>query len=571
LKKQEVYGNINGLKKSIIEQLQNIYSMDSDNSDYCSSEVLNLIANLTYSINREIAIFINNRGKILSVFVGDFKTVEINEKIERGSRCIHTHPGGSGKLSSVDINTLKTLPIISMAAIGVKNGAISDFYCSYINKENNVVNIGPYNKISSTSEILNELKEFATTKRELNSTEQERVIAVGVNTKNCNANLDELEQLIITAGGVCVHKLEQNRENFDNSSYVGKGKIQELMYLISSYNADTICFDDPLNNNQMRNLKQSLNAKILDRSSLILDIFAKRANSKEGKLQVELAQLNHLLPLLSGQGVALSRLGGGIGTRGPGETKLESDRRHILRRVNYLKKQLKEVEKRRTNVRENRKKQDVFIIAIVGYTNAGKSTLINKITNSEVFVKDMLFATLDTSIRSYQISASETVLFVDTVGFISKLPHELIEAFKSTLEEVVQANLILHVMDGSSDKMEEQAKVVYEILEQINASKIKVIEVINKVDIMQSIKNIDEKKVYVSAKTGNGIPLLLKKIEKHTKTKKIFNVSIPYENGKLISYIHDNCEIITEEFEETKVVFKIKAIEKTIKNIKKFI
>ena len=567
MKNIDVYGNISGLKKSILEALKDIYEIENHNASYCSDELSNILAKLTYSINREIAVFLNSKGKVLSVFVGDFTTVEFSEKIEKGSRCLHTHPSSSGKLSAIDITTLRALPIISMAAIGIKNGLVNDFYCSYINKDNNIINLGPYKSTYKTLELMNELKEFATTKREIDFNVQERVIAVGVNTKKCKSDLDELEQLIDTAGGLCVYKMEQNRENFDNSSYIGKGKIQELSYLVSMYKADTICFDDPLNINQMRNLESSLNAKILDRSSLILDIFAKRANSKEGKLQVELAQLNHLLPLLTGQGIALSRLGGGIGTRGPGETKLESDRRHILRRVNYLKKQLKEVEKRRSNLRQARKKQDVFVVAVVGYTNAGKSTLVNKITNSEVFVKDMLFATLDPSIRSFKLSSSETILFIDTVGFISKLPHELIEAFKSSLEEVVMADLIVHVMDGKNDNVGNQARVVYDILEQIEANDIEVIEVINKIDLL-NIENIKKgNKILVSAITGEGIEQLINRISTYTEKKKEFNVKVPYDNGKLISYIHDNCHIDSELFEETHIQYNLKAVDKVIMNI----
>jgi len=567
LKKKEVTGNINGLKKNILVTLKELYDIRSDNSYYCNIQIQEILIKITSTTNREIAVFINKKGYVVNVFVGDFKKVVFDNIIEDNCICIHSHPQSSGKLSPVDIDTLENLHLKAMAAIGIFNDAIIDFYCAYINSNNEVINLGPINGVEYSLEIMKEINEFATCNRKSFDDNDERVIAVGINSYNTKANLDELEELIITAGGICVYKLLQNKERADNAFYIGKGKVSELKYLISEYNATTVCFDDPLNATQMRNIEQILNIKILDRSTLILDIFASRANSKEGKLQVELAQLNHLLPLLIGKGTQLSRLGGGIGTRGPGETKLETDRRHILKRINTLKKQLAEVEKRRENSRKERRKKEVYMVALAGYTNAGKSTLINKLTNSTVFEKDMLFATLDPSIRRLEISPSNIILFVDTVGFISKLPHELVDAFKSTLEEMVKADLILHVMDGSNDNMEEQAKVVYSILKEINATEVKIIEVINKIDLLDGEFTNKKDKIYISSKTGEGIPYLLKIIQQLIGSKKEVYVKIPYENGKLISYIHQNCEIITEEFEESYTLFKIRASIKILNHI----
>ncbi|MBN2852106.1 MAG: GTPase HflX [Clostridia bacterium] len=565
--KKQVSGNSNGLKKSMLELLESLYDIKSDREYYCHESIAQILIEVTLSTNREIAVFISQKGTVTDVYVGDFKRVSFSENIERGSRCLHTHPFSSGKLSSIDIDTLKNMSLSSMAAIGVNENGMDDFFCSYMNKDGNLVNTGPFHEIEETASLMRELYEFSTHKRHDHDSTEEKVIAVGVNTAENRSNLDELEQLILSAGGKCVFKLEQNRDSFDNAFYVGKGKMEEISYLISKYGADTVCFDDSLNSGQMRNLQESLNVKILDRSTLILDIFASRANSKEGKLQVELAQLNHLLPLLTGKGVELSRLGGGIGTRGPGESKLETDRRHILRRVTFLKGQLKEVEKRRNSLRESRKNNDMTMIALAGYTNAGKSTLLNKMTDSEVFVKDMLFATLDPSVRGLEISPSLKVLFVDTVGFISKLPHELIEAFKSTLEEVIQADLILHVIDGASKDQEQQINTVYGILEQLKADKIKVIEVFNKADLLDEIPKSSSKKVFLSAITGEGIPFLLDLIREFAGAKKVISVKVPYKNGKLISYIHDNCDILTEEFEESLTLFKLKATDKIINNI----
>jgi len=567
LKKKEVTGNINGLKKSVLAILQSLYDIKSDNSYYCDIQIQEILINVTSITNREIAIFINKQGYVVNVFVGDFKKVIFDNIIEKNCICIHSHPQSSGRLSPVDIDTLKNLSLRAMAAIGVFDNQIINFYCAYINNNNETIILGPIDSVEFSLEIVKEINEFATCSRKDFDDKNERVIAVGINSYNIKANLDELEELINTAGGICVYKLVQNKERADNAFYIGKGKLGELKYLISEYNATTVCFDDPLNATQMRNIEQVLNIKVLDRSTLILDIFASRANSKEGKLQVELAQLNHLLPLLIGKGTQLSRLAGGIGTRGPGETKLETDRRHILKKINTLKKQLAEVEKRREGLRKERRKKEVYMVALAGYTNAGKSTLLNKLTNSTVFEKDMLFATLDPSIRRLEISPSNIILFVDTVGFISKLPHELIEAFKSTLEEMVKADLILHVMDGSNNNMEEQAKVVYSILKEISASEVNVIEVINKIDLVDSEFTNKKEKIYVSSKTGEGILYLLDTIQKLMGSKKEINIKVSYENGKLISYIHQNCEIITEEFEEFYTLFKLKASTKIINHI----
>ncbi len=567
MKKKEILGNINGLKKSYLDELQAIFDIRSDNDTYASEEIEVILAYVSSRVNREIVVFINNNGIVEQLAVGDISSASVSEKISRGSRCLHTHPSSDGRLSAIDKNTLVKLPIIAMASIGVTNNQVVDFYGSYINKEQIVIEIGPIKSVVYTQEFMSEINKLATTTRKQELTHTESVIAVGVTTKKSKANLDELKELIETADGKCVYTLHQNREQIDNSFYVGKGKVTELAHLVSLYKADTICFDDPLTMNQIRNLQEHLDVKIVDRSTLILDIFASRAHSKDGKLQVELAQLSHMLPQLTGKGTSLSRLAGGIGTRGPGESKLETDRRHILRKINFLKKQLKEVEVRRRQLRDSRKNNDVFMIALAGYTNAGKSTLLNYITNSDVFVKDMLFATLDPSVRKLQLSKGQPVVFIDTVGFISKLPHELIEAFKSTLEEVTEADVILHVLDGSNKKMEDQREVVYEIFEQIGVKSPEILEVINKIDVIDEHCENSKERAYVSAITGEGIDELLAIITDLIGSKKSFIVNVPYNKGKLISYIHDNCDIISEKFTETKVIFNLKTSKKVIKII----
>lgn len=567
MKKQEISGNTNGMKRSLLDELQLVFDIRSDKDTYANEEIEQIIAYVSSQVNREIVVFINNQGIVEQLAVGDISSASISEKISRGSRCLHTHPKADGHLSAIDLNTLIKLPIKAMASIGVTLNHVVDFYGSYVNKEQEVIEVGPIRSVKYTQKFMDEINTLATTSRKQIFLQSENVIAVGVTTTKSKSNLDELKELIETANGICVYSLHQNRDQIDNTYYVGKGKVTELSHLISQYKADTICFDDPLTINQMRNLQEQLDVKIVDRSTLILDIFASRANSKDGKLQVELAQLSHLLPQLTGKGTSLSRLGGGIGTRGPGESKLETDRRHILRKINFLKKQLKEVEGRRRHLRENRKNNDVFMVALAGYTNAGKSTLLNYITHSDVFTKDMLFATLDPSVRKLQLGKGQPMVFVDTVGFISKLPHELIEAFKSTLEEVTEADVIIHVLDGANPNMEAQREVVYEILDQIGVKSPEILEVVNKTDIMGEHPKSKKERFYVSAITGEGIDSLLEVITNLAGSKKTCKVNIPYDKGKLISYIHDHCDILSEDFSDTYISFYIQTSKKVIKII----
>lgn len=297
-------------------------------------------------------------------------------------------------------------------------------------------------------------------------------------------SLQELVLLAETAGLEVLETISQNRETADSKWLIGKGKVEELKALLLAHNANIAVFDQELSGAQVRNLEESLDAKIIDRTQLILDIFAQRAKTREGILQVELAQLSYLLPRLSGQGKNLSRLGGGIGTRGPGETKLETDRRHIRERIAELKRQLQEVVRHRTLHRERRRKSGIVQVALVGYTNAGKSTLLNRLTNADVYVQNQLFATLDPTSRALKLPSGKEIVLTDTVGFIQHLPHDLVAAFRATLEEVNEANLILHVVDSSSAMREEQMAVVAEVLEELGAHRKSSLVVFNKTDLI---------------------------------------------------------------------------------------
>ena len=383
----------------------------------------------------------------------------------------------------------------------------------------------------------------------------EQVILVGVATgseEDCLRSLDELEELVKTAGAEAICRVVQNRESFHPATYVGKGKIEEIKELIRMLEATGIVCDDELSPAQMKNLEDELDIKVMDRTMVILDIFAARAATSEGKIQVELAQLKYRMTRLTGKGTVLSRLGGGIGTRGPGETKLETDRRRIRDRVGQLGHELNDVVRHREVIRKERKKNSVPVFAIVGYTNAGKSTLLNLLTDASVLSEDKLFATLDPTTRSTQLESGEKVLLTDTVGFINKLPHHLIDAFKSTLEEAKYADYILHVVDGSNPGFEEQMETVYATLDKLGVQDKTVITLINKCDVQPDVKVIDKraaKVIHISAKRGDGIEALKMCIAELLQSSRVYieHVFSYTEAGKL-NRIRNAGSIISEEY-----------------------
>lgn len=392
-----------------------------------------------------------------------------------------------------------------------------------------------------------------------NEEKRERVILAGVHTgerdvlrDTTDESIDELGDLVKTAGGEVVGVMVQNKLTPEAATYIGEGKIEELRAAIEELSADCVVFDDELSPVQMRNLSELLNVKTLDRSMLILDIFAMRAKSGAGKLQVELAQLKYRLPRLRGLGIELSRTGAGIGTRGPGETKLETDRRHIHRRISALSHELDELEKHRELIRSRRKKDGVITVALVGYTNAGKSSLLNRLTDAGVLAENKLFATLDPTSRGFTLEDNRKILLVDTVGFIRKLPHHLVEAFHSTLEEAVVADMLLHVIDASNGERENQIRVVDSVLSDIGAVGKPMIAVYNKCDKMSEkpakIENCD-KTVYISAKYGDGLDDLLEAIADTAPGKKQkITVCIPYSEGTLVNEIHEKHKVVSEEY-----------------------
>ena len=393
---------------------------------------------------------------------------------------------------------------------------------------------------------------------------KEKVILVGVSTDDhddTEKSLDELEELASTAGAVTVGRVVQNLSQIHPVTYVGKGKLDEIKDLLWETEATGIICDDELSPIQLGNIEDALNTKIMDRTLIILDIFANRASTNEGKIQVELAQLKYRLSRLVGLGISLSRLGGGIGTRGPGEKKLEMDRRLIKGRIAQLNRELKDVKRHREVTREQRSRNQVPVIAIVGYTNAGKSTLLNTLTGADVLEEDKLFATLDPTTRNLKLPSKQEVLLTDTVGFIRKLPHHLIEAFKSTLEEAKYADIILHVVDASNPQMDEQMYIVYETLMNLEVKNKPVITAFNKQDKVDGEVILRDFKadhvVNISAKTGEGLENLQNVIEEVLREQKILIEQLyPYADAGKIQLIRKYGELLEEEYREEGIFAK---------------
>lgn len=408
-----------------------------------------------------------------------------------------------------------------------------------------------------------------------NREETTRALLVSVDTGeyDSEASLSELYELAKSAGAEPVASISQNLSKIEPATCVGSGKLQEIKEFCETQDIDLIIFDLELSPIQIRNIENETDVRVIDRTMLILDIFALRAKTKEGKLQVELAQLKYMLPRLTGKGIEMSRLGGGIGTRGPGETKLETDKRHIHRKMESLKNQLKDVEKHREQLRNRRKKDGVITVAIVGYTNAGKSTLMNYLTDAGVLAEDKLFATLDPTSRALKLPNGISVMLIDTVGLVRRLPHHLVEAFKSTLEEAALADIILNVCDSSSDEANVHLKVTEELLTSLGCINTAIIPVMNKCDLV--LKDADilrmEDAVYISAKNGTGIESLLLMIEKNLpkKVKKVY-LLIPFDKVGIVSSIRNGGTLISEEYIDTGVRIEAIVDEKLYDKVKNY-
>ena len=405
---------------------------------------------------------------------------------------------------------------------------------------------------------------------------KERVILCSVDTGKFDANIsiDELEELARTAGAEVIAKVIQVRPSPDAALFLGVGKLEEIKELYQYQGIDTLIFDDELTPSQQRNIEKFTGFRVVDRTTLILDIFASRARSKEGKLQVELAQLKYMLPRLGGQGHVLSRLGGGIGTRGPGESKLESDRRHIRRRIDSISNELKEVEKHRNLMRRRREKDGVQTVVIVGYTNAGKSTLMNRLSDAGVLAEDMLFATLDPTSRALELPSGRSVMLIDTVGLVRRLPHNLVEAFKSTLEEAACADVILNVCDASSGECAEHLKVTEDLLRELGAIGKPVVSVMNKADLLYDTNSIPTLgcTVFISALRGTGINELLKAIDDALPPDRARAIYVfPYSDMSPSNLVREDGTVFSEEYTEEGLVIDALCSVKVMNKLKSYI
>ncbi len=581
----KVNGNIEGIKNTVLEQLKTLYDMRQEQLVFASPELVHAMAALTGIFHREVMVYIARDGRIVDVSVGDSGKVNMqsmrlvrNEDRLCGVRCIHTHPNGNPALSGVDRGTLRSMQLDSMASIGVDEaGGATGLCAAYLGElgesERQVLTCGPFHPYKLPQEAL--IREIyladdrlKCSTREVEESQPERAVLIGLENKEDYDTMAELAELAKTAGAQVVGRITQKRNGVDNATYVGSGKAEELSLAASELMADLFIVDDELTPVQARNLEQVTGVRVIDRTALILDIFAERATSREGKLQVELAQQKYRLPRLIGQGGALSRQGGGIGARGPGEKKLEIDRRRIKARIGELERELKEIEKQRGLRRIKREKNPVPLVALVGYTNVGKSTLLNALTNAGVMAEDKLFATLDPVVRQAELPGGTQILLSDTVGFINKLPHDLVEAFRSTLEEVKNADLILHVIDISSPYYESQKKVVEEVIASLGATETPRIDVYNKCD-KSNVPTLGEG-VFISAKTRAGFEALFEKMEKALSGSRVeLDLCVPYNKYEAMSLLREEARILTESHEAEGVRVRVQMDESTLWKLKK--
>ena len=567
-----IHGNLTGIRESTLNELEKLYDAEFGREAFLPDRLLNILVRYTDLLNREMLVYLSRDGEVLEIAIGSIGSIALPElhlrrNLDRlaGFRCIHTHPGGDARLSDVDLQALRLLRFDSMCAVGVGEGrctGISAAFLGEVEYDNlSIVLKGPVKPGRSPQmlrmkeiELTEERVKKAIEKRGL-AEEAEKVMLISTDSEE---SLDELASLAETAGAMVITRVIQNRQKPDSATYIGSGKAEELSLTCQALEIDLAILDDELTGAQQKNLENILGVRVIDRTALILDIFAQRAQSAEGKLQVELAQMKYRLPRLTGLGTSLSRLGGGIGTRGPGETRLEVDRRRIRKRIDDLEGQLKEIKKQRDLRRARREKTGQTTVALVGYTNAGKSTLLNALSGADVLVEDKLFATLDPVMRNVDLPENRSCLVVDTVGFIRKLPHQLVQAFRSTLEEALYADLLVVVSDLSSPHYAQQRATVFEVLNDLGASDKPILEALNKADqahIGGMIEPADA--ILISAKQGAGLDKLKAEISRRIAAMRHrAELVIPYDKGGVLSLIHGKGQVVEEEYtaEGTRVV-----------------
>lgn len=573
----EIHGNTEGIRKTVLDELTTLYDVQLEPGQFMPQDLLQSLCGYSASMNREIAVYITRFGEVADVLIGRADSIDLPDlRLRRGERrlsmvrCVHTHPRATGELSDVDVSALLSMRFDAMCAVGVsEDGRPTSVQCAFLDAESEG-HVRRTELISARrlpqEEWLAEIERTDAAYRAANPatrTGQERAVLVGIESEE---SLDELEELAKTAGAETVLRVLQKRPKPDPVFCVGKGKAEELSLRCQAAQADVVIFDEELSGVMQKNLEETLRLKVVDRTALILDIFAARASTREGKLQVEMAQLRYRSQRLLGQGLVLSRLAGGIGTRGPGESKLEVNRRRIRERLTDLERDLEQIERQRGLRRQSREKNGVPIVALVGYTNAGKSTLFNRLTGADVYVENQLFATLDSVSRPIELPHGGKALLVDTVGFIRKLPHELVKAFRATLEEARLADVLIMVLDGADAQMEGRRRTVEEVLDSLGATEAPRVEAVNKCDLIAPDAQSLPGALYISASTGENVEKLLLRVESELEagTQEV-RLLIPFSRYALVSRLHAMGGVLEQRHSEEGVEMRMRMTPQNVK------
>ncbi|HEY5556832.1 GTPase HflX [Acetobacterium sp.] len=574
--------NKSGIRQNYINELNDLIGYEMEDQVLLDENVLEIMKRLTLAIQREILIATNEKNRVQWVNIGDASTVTIgdkdmlyHEKCLNKYRVIHTHPGGNPNLSAEDLSAAKNQELQCIVTIGVAEDSPASFgigvpvieegtmeYAQGLFKSLKALNTFPLDHyiLQANRFIKNDPNNVFDTEDT-----EERALLIGIDLPGNDGvdledSMEELAQLVKTAQGKVIERVTQSRSKIDPTFYVGKGKIQELFKVIQNNDINLIVANDELNSKQIANIEAATGIKTVDRTTIILDIFARQSKTREGKLQVELAQQKYRMSHLKGLGIVMSRLGGGIGTRGPGEKKLETDRRLIRKQIDDLEERNARINKSNTLNALQRQKNQIQTVSLIGYTNSGKSTLFNVLTQSKAVTKDGLFVTLDSTLRKVEPEQGD-YLISDTVGFIEKLPHDLIKAFKTTLKEVETGDLLLHVVDVSNHNYKAQIDVVNQVLSDIGAGNKKVILVYNKIDklspearaeLIQKNKCPGEDlSLYISAKEGLEIDVLSEIIQKVLRgAKRKIKLLIPYDDNKAIASLHEKKVVLDIDYQE---------------------